>query len=242
MINRVALGGKFECRLQVFSHLLVNGVLRLLRSEFRKGRVCYPATVCGLAESQLWTKWGFLQFPGVQIHDGKGPVVDTLAAIGVVVIVGTVSLRGRDRARGEQRFGKHVLVTDNRRPRREALELDQEVVTRLRISVRDLGFRGLLAKTLPLCTTSRLATVLVLRGGGLCSGRVGGRVGGGLNRSRLLAFRGSGRLFHLGVGFGSFFFDFLSGLSGCRVFGLLVGFVCVGVYMMLRGQSNIVLA
>lgn len=62
-----------------------------------------------------------LQFIGVQKHDGESALVGSFPPISVGLPVTTIGLFGSDRSGGEQRTGKHSLVTDNSRPRGIAL-------------------------------------------------------------------------------------------------------------------------
>lgn len=108
----------------------------------------------------VFSRLGFSQFIGVEIHDRKAPVVHPFAAISVGLVVCAIGLRSGHGAAVDESEREHRLVTDDGGPSGEAFELDKEVVARLSINMGELGLGALPVQRLPLVTTSRLATII----------------------------------------------------------------------------------
>src|SRR5205823_2565884 len=95
------------------------------------------------------------QFVGLEIHDRKCASSSVLATIGIVLAVRAITALGADGTVLQQSGGQHVIVTDDDGPLRMTLELDEEIVSGLRIEVGNARFRVLLGELLHLVDRAR---------------------------------------------------------------------------------------
>lgn len=111
---------------------------------------------------------GDSQFIGAQVHNGEASVMGTLPAIGVSIGICAIRTSGGDGTAVNEGGRQHGFVANDGGPGGEALELDEEMVARLRVQVGEASLGALAVEGLTLgVARSGLTTGLTLARGGL---------------------------------------------------------------------------